>query len=126
MYTAIVLDKESHELLKSVIGDYSDDWEILCHHTTVNLGTIDCGPMHNVKVGSMFKIETTHIGDIKDKITAVKIRIDDSLFATINEIPHISVAVNRKNGGKPFHSNKISNWVMCNTYHLTGYLEECN
>ena len=41
-----------------------------------------------------------------------------------NEIKHITLAVNRKNGGKPFLSNKLKQWSPTNPLTLKGIIKE--
>lgn len=66
------------------------------------------------------KLEVTHIG-ISDKAVAVRVVGFDSK----NKIPHVTVAVNINNGGKPFDSNKIENWTTIDTIiKLSGEVKE--
>lgn len=52
-----------------------------------------------------YELIATHFG-YTDKVLAVRVEG----FPSKNEVPHVTVAVNRKEGGKPFMSNQIENW----------------
>jgi len=41
-----------------------------------------------------------------------------------NQIKHITIAVNRAGGGKPFHSNKLENWTPTQPIELHGTIAE--
>ena len=74
-------------------------------------------------VGHQFDLVVVGVG-IDDRAMAV--RVNDSSLST-NDIPHITLAVNRAGGGKPFHSNKIpaQNWkTVSNRLRLTGTVQE--
>jgi tRNA nucleotidyltransferase (CCA-adding enzyme) len=56
-----------------------------------------------------------------EKAIAVKV----SGFYSKNEISHITLAVNRLAGGKPFDSNKIKDWVKLEkNIELSGFVQE--
>ena len=57
-----------------------------------------------------------------DKVKAVGVESD---IPSKNAQKHITVAVNFGNGGKPFLSNKLTNWVpLENPIKLQGIIEE--
>lgn len=117
-YSAIVLDaRERQDLLDLVSRFIPEGWEEIGHHMTITMGPLvhpkeskrakghdysDFGP-----VGTEHTLSVTHIGS-DERAMAVKVA---SPFLTQNEkkgdFAHITIAVNREGGGKPFHSNKI-------------------
>lgn len=123
MYTALVLNQASHERLISQFKDLIPaGYEIFCHHMTCNMGDFNSGPLK----GSAFKL-----GDIEalsvcaysydDKVMAVKVITS---VPSINTTKHITVAVNKQGGGKPFMSNKLTEWQPTSPLQLSGTIEE--
>lgn len=117
LYTAVVLDDWSrNELLDRIGGMIPNDWEIIAHHMTVNLGSAESEYMAD------FPIEL-HVKSIAsdDKVIAVEVEG----FPSKNKIPHITIAVNRKMGGKPVMSNNLVNWEpLDEKFGVFGYLTE--
>ena len=103
-YSAVVLDDRSKERLvqrfKSLIPE---GWEIIAHHMTINLGAID--PKYMEYLGWNVRLSVDDFA-MDDKVMAVGV----SGFESNNSKPHITLAVNRKNGGKPMMSNQLTNW----------------
>lgn len=100
-YSGVVLNEESRSKLLSFVKPYiPKDWEIIAHHMTINLG--DIKPEFEKYLGMDVKLKVKYIG-ISDM--AIAVGVDG--FPSVNKIPHITIAVNRKEGGKPFMSNKI-------------------
>ena len=119
IYTAVVLNDTSRDTLLSKLGDkIPEGWKTIAHHMTITFGK----PLSAANVEA-FKdqevdIIATHIG-ISDDAIAVKV----SGFKTLNNIPHITLAVPQ--GGSPVNSNKITDWApLEGTIHLTGVVTE--
>lgn len=153
-YTAIVLNESSRKLLLKKLKKYFDErmsWEyykvkdqnsndISPHHMTLGLKKLkdlkNEHPTYNkyIKYNNKGKkkkytLIATHIG-ITNFVMAVKIsghilyNIDNKGNIT-KKTPHITLAVNRKNRGKPMMSNHIEKWEKLNKkIILEGYLEE--
>ena len=116
MYSAILLDEKSQLTLSAwadnnikinavrlpiVVRD--NGWKMICHHMTIKFGgTPEFAKQY---LDTEQKLEVTHYG-VSDKAVAVRV----VGFHSENKIPHITVAVNVKGGGKPFDSNKITEW----------------
>lgn len=104
-YSAVVLDDISRERLidkfKNIIPE---GWDVLAHHMTINLGEID--PEYENYVGLVVRLTVNDIA-MDDKVIAVGV---SSEFKSVNAKPHITLAVNRANGGKPVMSNNLINW----------------
>ena len=108
-YSGVVLDSESRQrLLDSV--NIPEGWEPIAHHMTITLGPL----LHpkgkhdfskNYGPGDEVSLKVTHVG-LDDRAMAVKVEAPHEISKRI-AFPHITIAVNREGGGKPFHSNKI-------------------
>ncbi len=110
-YSAILLDEKSHLALvawadKNIkvngvrlpILVRDNGWKMFCHHMTIAFpGTPE---FIRPYLKTEQKLEVTHVG-ISDKAIAVRV----IGFHSNNKIPHITVAVNVRNGGKPVMSN---------------------
>lgn len=103
-YSAVVLDDKSRErLVERFKSAIPNDWEIIAHHMTINLGEIDPNFEKYLEMPVRLNVEEFAMDD---KVAAVGI----SGFESKNAKPHITLAVNRKAGGKPVMSNNLSNW----------------
>ena len=118
-YSAVVLDEQSRsKLLEHFSSNIPEGWENVAHHMTINMGEIS--PEYERYLGMTVTLRVTNIG-FSDMAIAVGVEG----FSTTNKIPHITVAVNRKEGGKPFMSNKITNWQPVQfSLDLKGKVEE--
>lgn len=118
-YSAVVLDDKSRsrliERFKSVIPE---GWEIIAHHMTINMGEID--PEFEKYLQMPVRLVVNDIA-MDDKVIAVGV----SGFGSRNAKPHITLAVNRKAGGKPVMSNNLRNWkLLKKPLYLTGKVTE--
>jgi hypothetical protein len=130
MYSAIVLDEKSQLKLSAwaekniKVGGIrlpilvrDNGWKMFCHHMTVQYPGIP-------EFLKQYKdtdqtLEVTHIG-VSDKVVAVRV----VGFHSENKIPHITIAVNVREGGKPVMSNQITDWTSVSTsLSLKGKLE---
>jgi predicted kinase len=103
LYAAVVLDKESQSsLLSQFASKLPEGWENIAHHMTIVFGR---GLDDKNEIGKEVELTVTELG-ISDVAMAVKVEG----YPSANDIPHITVAVNEAGGGKPFMSNKITNW----------------
>lgn len=124
MYTALVLDENDQiVLIDTLIALVPNDWEIIAHHMTINMGPAANEAIRDL-LGTFGYVKVIKWG-ISDKAIAVQV---ESNTHSDNAIKHITIAVNRANGGKPFHSNQITEWYdipeddqIC----LIGRIEEC-
>lgn len=103
-YSAVVLDEKSrNRLIERFKNIIPDDFEIIAHHMTINMGDID--PEYEQYVGMTVRLVAEDIA-MDDKVIAVGV----SGFYSKNKKSHITLAVNRNNGGKPYMSNNLINW----------------
>ena len=87
-YSAVVLDERSRErLIKRFASEIPDDWEIVAHHMTINLGELD--PEYEKYIGMTVRLTVNDFG-MDDKVAAVGV----SGFDSKNAKPHITLAVN--------------------------------
>ena len=120
-YSAVVLNGESANRLKSEFSKLvPDDYEWIGHHMTINLGELK--PDMKQFLGQEVDLVVNTFG--RDE-RAIAVGIGEGGELSKNKIPHVTLGVNRENGGKPFHSNKITNWSPVeNRIRLTGIIEE--
>ena len=107
-YTALVLWEESRDLLLDIIPPIAGtpkEWEEIAHHMTIQFGSPKLPEELEHTKGRDYELTATHFG-YTDKVLAVRVEG----FPSKNDVPHVTVAVNRKEGGKPFMSNQIENW----------------
>lgn len=101
MFSCVLLNNDSMIFLKNhFLEIIPSDWKWYGHHMTIQLGELD----EDLKdlLGMDVELKITSLG-ISDKAIAVGV----SGFYSKNKIPHITLAVNTKNGGKPKDSNLI-------------------
>lgn len=116
-YSGIVLTEKSRtELLQYV--KIPEGWEVLAHHMTINMGALK--EEYRPLLGQTFDLLVTHLGET-DNVMAVKV---ETQFKTKNPTPHITVAIDRINGGKPALSNDIKEWVSIYPFEVEGTLKE--
>ncbi len=106
-YTALVLSREDHnKLLAHLSGMYPNDWEVIAHHITLNMGSWKGDP--NL-IGQQYNIPVVSFA--KDGlVAAVGVKMNETGLPSKNN-PHITIAVNRVAGGKPVMSNNLD-WTM--------------
>jgi hypothetical protein len=131
MYSAIVLDEASHKKLVKWANDNikingirlpilveREGWKVFAHHMTIKFpGTPEFIQQY---LDSDQKLEAIAYA-FNDKVVAVRV----VGFHSENKVPHITIAVNVKGGGKPVDSNKIISWISFPTpIKLSGIVKE--
>ena len=116
-YSGVVLTEQSREMLKTYIKS-PKGWEFTAHHMTINMGPLK--EEYKPLLGQSVDLLVTHIGQT-DKVVAVKV---ESEIKTQNKNPHITIAVNRIEGGKPVMSNDITEWTPIYPFEVEGKIEE--
>ena len=121
-YSGIVLtEKSRNELLQYIEvpkNDLFSTWEILAHHMTINMGKLK--DEYKPLLGQTFDLLVTHIGETNN-VVAVRV---DTEFKTKNKDPHITVAINKSEGGKPAMANEITSWIPIFPFEVEGVLSE--
>lgn len=107
MYVAANLtDAAREELLAffhiNVITRQSRGWEVIAHHMTITMGGID-----DKIIGNSCKLKVIGYG-VSDTVFAAWIETDTP---SVNKTKHITIAIDRAAGAKPFDSNRITGWV---------------
>ena len=126
LYIGIELDQESKNLLREKFGDQNEEWKIYCHHMTcifnngkdTELTEYEEKWLEKNKNVPIFLI-VSHYGE-SEKVAAVRVM---SNAPCRNKYPHVTLGVNTKNGGKPYDSNKITNWTLTEPLILVGYVK---
>jgi len=122
MYTAIVLDKQSRQKLVQHFAQYiPGGYEILADHMTINMGNISKGPLDKNALGMEVEVIVVSVA-ADEKVIAVGV---ETIVPSKNSNKHITLAVNREAGGKPFMSNKLTTWdQLPEHFELTGTILE--
>lgn len=117
-YSAVVLDDKSRAKLLKVFGELvPEGWETIAHHMTITMGGL---PEHLKKFnGTTVRLTVDSVG-YDDKVIALGV----TGFESKNKQPHITLAVNRSNGGKPVMSNNLTNWTKIPRINITGRITE--
>jgi hypothetical protein len=103
-YSAVVLNKNSRKrLINRFKSEIPEDWELIAHHMTINLGEIY--PEYEKYLGLSIQLSVNDIA-MDDKVIAVGV----SGFYSKNKKSHITIAINRKAGGKSMMANNLTNW----------------
>lgn len=99
-YTALVLYIKDHNLLSSLYK--KEGWDTIAHHVTLNMG-----PFKGNRELLNKDFEVTVISYAEDNlVAAVKVQLPKEI-SSVNVNPHITISVNRKQGGKPVMSNNL-------------------
>ena len=64
-------------------------------------------------------LKVTHVGKSD---MAIAVRVEG--YFSYNDIPHITIAINKKEGAKPMMSNQITNWIEVEPITVTGTVTE--
>ena len=119
MYTAVVLDQVSHQKLIEALKDRLEGYDdIIAHHMTINMGSCEMP----TELGKPYQLKVIGIG-FDALVVAVKVETE---CMSDNATKHITVAVNRALGGKPFYSNRLTNWEPFEGPILNGIVKECS
>ena len=118
-YCGVLIEKESRDMLLSRFEDkIPDGWKKIAHHMTID-------PFSRMKdldkLGKNVKLKVTEFG-ISDKACAVK--VEGYKGKTNNKFPHVTLAINDKEGAKPKDSNDIKKWEpLNNEFFIDGTIE---
>lgn len=124
-YSAVVLDDNSYKKLindPQIIKYINPEHQIVAHHMTIKMGGLG-GSIHVSRLGNIETLNATHVGITNDR-NVVAVKVDG---ASENEIPHITISINRKKNAKPKDSNKITKWLPLRyPIRLSGTVKELN
>lgn len=130
MYTAIILNKESQAKLKEHAYAWFNEikgWQLYCHHATLNMGSMDENINNKELLGKEAVIEIDAVG-FNDYAAACRIvsmyTVDGEIINSVNKVPHVTMAVNVHEGGKPVMSNNIGLWIPVTPKTFRGKIKE--
>jgi predicted kinase len=120
LFASVVLDDNSQQKLVTALRHYiPEGWEIIAHHMTINFGK-GLGPDRIDDLGKTVNLVASEIG-ISDMAIAVKVHG----YPSDNNIPHVTLAINKAGGAKPVMSNDITKWTKMNSHiNLRGTVTE--
>ena len=107
-YTGVMLSDESSKALLNhpeILALLSPEHEQLAHHMTINMGPAKDPSL----LGQEHQMHVTHVGYTEDG-SVVAVKVSEGGDLSQNKTAHITIGVDRQAGGKPAHSNKITNW----------------
>lgn len=125
LYVGIELKEESKDRLIRIFDllnpwDNNDEWKVICHHSTIAYGKSVNSILDWVYNNEGIEVElTAYKFGFNDKACAVEVRPNIEM-PYINNIKHITLAVNKTNNGKPVDSNTITDWSKLNSIKLSG------
>jgi len=127
-YSGVVLDEESRNKLLEL--DIPEGWEPVVHHMTIApfASLVHPKGKHDFSkdypLGSEITLSVIAVGR-DERAMAVKVQAPGEISKKIS-FPHVTVAVNREGGGKPFHSNKIpeESFEPLSGINIKGIVEE--
>ena len=121
-YSGVVIDDLTRSNLLAMSNNAIPmGWEVIAHHMTITMGPL----LHrkgkhdftqSYPPGSPVDLPVIAVG-MDDRAMAVQVAPPAPISHKIT-FPHVTVAVNREGGGKPFHSNKIPPENFQNISHL--------
>lgn len=116
LYSAVVLNKESRDMLLSRLEDMiPENWKVIAHHMTIVFGK----PVPNQE--DLNKEVTLTVTELGLSDMAMAVRVEG--YESNNAIPHITIAIN-PDGGKPVMSNNITDWDKIKPFNITGVVTE--
>jgi hypothetical protein len=122
-YSAVMLDKESHEKLVKVFKPMiPDDWKIFAHHMTIKMGALpeDSKPKEDLLNDAIITLNVEDYA-MDDMVIAVGV----SGYESQNAKSHITIATNINAGAKPVMLNKLTDWKPLGfPLQLTGKVTE--
>jgi len=107
---SVILDNSSRDkLIEAVnslpqINKLPEGWGVIAHHMTINFGK---GLPEDLK-GDLGKTVQLRVNSIGMSDMAIAVGVEG--YHSDNEKPHITIAINKAEGGKPVMSNNIQNW----------------
>ena len=126
-YSAVVLNELTRGNLLAMLNNAIPmGWEVIAHHMTITMGPL-VHPKESKRLkghdyssfgmpGTPVDLPVIAVG-MDDRAMAVQVSPPAPISKKI-AFPHVTVAVNRDGGGKPFHSNKIPPENFQNISHL--------
>lgn len=108
-YTAAVLTRQSAmKLHYAVMHLIPEGWTVNCHHMTTNLG----GAVPELKgyMGARIKLKITGVA-VSHELKVMAVKVEHDIYSK-NKTKHITIAVDKENGGQAMKSNEITHYNM--------------
>lgn len=143
MYTAVVLTELSRTRILDVFalkiaGLTMDGFQLktaqgepLVHHVTLQLGDFDRALNSEHLLGQEIEFHLVSFA-ADEKVVAFGVEYKElgtcasfgsPTVRTVNKIPHVTAMINPSKGGKPFLSNKLTNWTPITPMTIKGIVE---
>jgi len=120
-YSALVLNPVGRKsLLKSLAPLIPNGWEVVAHHMTIEF------PAKSHPLEGAYRLVYPIAFACDGKVCAVKLKGVGIAKESKNETPHITIAVNRAEGGKPVMSNNLTDWQKIPECLIGGFVEICS
>ena len=127
-YKAVVIDTPSHDIIVDIVDTnfgITEGVEVIGHHMTITMGTDSKGKFPGYVTGAELQLQVVAVGR-NETNTAVKIAPPFPTKNCKKSCAHITVTVDREAGGKPAHSNKITEWKeLDKPVVIKGIVEIC-
>jgi tRNA nucleotidyltransferase/poly(A) polymerase len=122
-YSAVVLDKVSRKnLIKVFKSMIPEGWEIIADHMTIKINELN--PDSNEKQ-DLFGNKTIELNVIDYAINDMVMAVGVNGYVSESLKSHITLAVNKKAGGKPAMSRELTDWKPIGfRLKLTGKVKE--
>lgn len=109
IWSSVKLDEKSRGTLLSRIGYLTPlDWKVIAEHMTLSFGKTLKSLGKEDLVGQTLNLKVIAYG-FTDMAFAVM--VEGFKDVIVDKTPHITIAINEKEGAKPVMSNDITNWV---------------
>ena len=112
VWSSVKLDENSkNNLLSKVIDKIPTNWEVIGKHMTLLYGkTLESINKENL-IGETLCLNVIGFGSTNKAFAVLVEGFDDII---IDKNPHITIAINDREGGKPANSKEITDWVLFN------------
>jgi hypothetical protein len=120
-YMAIVLTEEAHNELVSRFSHLWEKrgWKTYAHHMTLHMGKPRPEEIPLLGTHTTLTIDAMAHDEMVVAVKATPWGVQSD-----NNTPHITLAVNRDEGGKPVMSNKLQDWEDVEPFNIRGRIEE--
>ncbi len=122
-YMAVVLTEESQNHLVATFEHMwgsERGWKTFAHHLTMHMGKAK--EEEQILIGEFATLVVDAVAG-NEMVKAVRVVLPEEI-QTKNDVPHITLAVNREAGGKPVMSNQLKDWEPVDPIRLRGRVEE--
>jgi hypothetical protein len=123
MYVAVILTEESRQRLLMHVSHYwkeNPKFVVYADHMTLHMGKAKESEIPLLDNFANLVVDAVAYNDL---VVAARVSFSDVL--SDNPVPHITLAVNKEDGGKPVMSNGLTDWEpLKEPIMLRGKVEE--